>query len=107
MKVGRKSSGISFIRGLKMNDIICGVGTFATTLVVAQEHTSDPWISILVAVISAVIYAVINLGTRIITSVLEKKGLISSEDKKKIDDVAEDISDDGKINNSNKEDKNK
>lgn len=46
-------------------------------------------------------FAGISIITKVITSILEKKGLISSEHKKAIDDTADDLADDGKINNSN------
>lgn len=48
-----------------------------------------------------------NIISKIITSALEKKGVITHEQKENIDekveDVVEDVMDDGKINNSNKD----
>lgn len=87
-----------------MVELLCGAGTFCTTFVVASIANENFLTNLLIAVISAVIYAVLNIGVKIITSILEKKGIISSEHKKMIDETADDLADDGKINNSNKKD---
>ena len=87
---------------MHIQDLFWGIINAFTifTTSVGAEH--DPIWSIILTLIGSVVYAAINIVTRIITSALEKKGIISHEDRKEIDDVAEDLSDDGKINNSNK-----
>lgn len=87
-----------------MMELLCGAGTFLTSFIVASVANENFWTNLLIAIISAVVYAVLNIGVKIITSILEKKGLISSEHKKMIDETADDLADDGKINNSNKKD---
>lgn len=85
---------------MHMNDIFCGIAN-AITVITVGATISDPALSLIFAIISSIVYAVINIGVHIITSVLEKKGLISGKHKEEIDDVADDISDDGKRNGSN------
>lgn len=84
-----------------MTDVVCGIGTAVTTFGVTSSATGDITVSLIASVISAVIFALINIGTKVITSILEKKGLISHSDKKKVDETADDLADDGKLNNSN------
>ena len=91
--------------GATMNDIICGASAAIATFAVTAENGTNLWTSILAALVSALIFGAINIGTKVITSVLEKKGLISSENKKDIDSIADDLSDDGQINKSNKDKK--
>lgn len=74
-----------------LSDILCGVGTFFTTLSISTATNNDPVVSIIVAVVSALIFAAFNVGTKILTSILEKKGVITHEQKEDIDDAAEDI----------------
>lgn len=87
---------------MHIQDLFWGIINAFTifTTSVGAEH--DPIWSIILTLIGSVVYATINIITRIITSALEKKGIISHNDKQDIDNVAEDLSDDGKINNSNK-----
>ena len=87
-----------------MVEVLCGVGTFLTAFAVSEAVGEDFWVRLLVAIVSAIVYAVLNIGVKILTSVLEKKGLISSEHKKVIDETADDLADDGQINHSNKKD---
>lgn len=88
-----------------MNDILCGASAAILTFAITAENDTNLWTNILIALISAVIFGAINIGTKVITSVLEKKGLITSENKKDIDSIADDLSDDGQINKSNKDKK--
>ena len=87
---------------MTMSDVVCGIGTFLTTYAVCSSINSDAIWNIIASLISALIYAIISIGVKILTSVLEKKGIISSGHKKIIDDTADDLADDGKINGSNK-----
>ncbi len=86
-----------------ITDIACGIGTFLTTFTLAETVTGgEVWLNVLVAMVSALVFALINIGTKLLTSFLEKKGVISHENKEAIDDVADDVADDGKINHSNR-----
>lgn len=87
-----------------MSDTLCAIGTVATTFGVSAEMSGDIRMSIVVSVISALIYAAINIATKLLTSYLFKKGKITRDQKETIDDTADDLADDGKINNSNKKD---
>ena len=91
--------------GATMTDILCGASAAIATFAITAENGTNLWESILAALISAIIFGAINIGTKVITSVLEKKGLISSENKKDIDSIADDLADDGQINKSNKDKK--
>lgn len=89
-----------------MSKIFGGVGSFVTSFAVLAELQSDNiWINLGISLLSAVLWAIISIGTKIITHYLEKKSIITSEQKKNIDDTADDLADDGKINKSNKGDK--
>lgn len=84
-------------------DIVCGLSTFVTTLTITEAaNSNDVSVNLVVALVSALIYAFINIGTKLLTSFLEKKGVISHENKEAIDDIADDVADDGKINHSNR-----
>ena len=88
-----------------VSDVICGIGAFFTTWsVVGTMPESDIWSQLIVAVLSALAFAIVNIIGKIITSWLEKKGVISHKDKESIDHTLDDLADDGKINNSNDED---
>jgi hypothetical protein len=82
------------------NDIVCGMGTAVTAFAASEGLNLSTWESILVAIVSALIYAVLNVGSKILTSWLQKKGLITSNQKKKIDYDMDDLADDGKLNKS-------
>lgn len=82
-----------------MSDLYCGVGAFFTTFTLAG-YTDDPVIQIIVSIASALIFALVNLGVKILTSYLENKGIINDHQKHELDKVVDDLVDDGKINNS-------
>ena len=85
-----------------MTDIIGGISTFATTYFVASEAIGEPaWVQLLIALGSALIYAGINLGVKLLTARLKKDGKISADDAKAINRTVDDFADDGKINGSN------
>lgn len=89
-------------RNNMMTDIVGGVSTFATTYIVASEAIGEPaWVQLLIALGSALIYAAINLGVKILTARLKKDGKISADDAKAINGTVDDLTDDGKINGSN------
>lgn len=82
-----------------MSDLYCGVGTFFTTLTLTG-YTDDPMVQIVVSIVSALFFALVNLGVKILTSYLENKGIINDHQKHELDKIADDLVDDGKINNS-------
>ena len=86
-----------------MSDIFGGVASMATTYVFAASTAGQypPWIDLIVAAASALIYAGINLLVKFLTAKLTKSGKISKEDADKINSTADDLADDGKINGSN------
>ena len=53
------------------------------------------------SIISTLFFSICNIGVKIITSVLENKGIINHEHKEQIDDMVDDLTDDGKLNDSN------
>lgn len=93
----------------KMRDFILGCSSFITTLTTVEITGANSWQGLLIALCSALIFAAVNIVSKIVTSQLEKKGIITHEDKEKIDetikDGVEDIMDDGKLNDSNEDKK--
>ena len=88
-----------------MNDLICGAGTVVTAVAATEGLQLNWWESILVAVVSALVYSILNVGSKILTSWLEKKGYINHNQKKEIDHKMDDLADDGQLNNSVPEEK--
>ena len=86
-----------------INDIVGACGSFFTTFTIASElNTNNIWVNLGVSIASALVWSILSIGTKIITHYLEKKGTITSKQKNKIDDAADDLADDGRINDSNK-----
>lgn len=85
-----------------MSDILCGLANAATIFTVTTETGMNPIWSLVLTLVGSIVYAVINIGIKVLTSYLQKKGVISDNTKKEIDEVADDLADDGKINNSTK-----
>lgn len=79
-----------------MTDLYCGAGAAFTSFVLAGQVESIAG-QIIVSVFTALLF----VGVRILTSYLENKGIINDHQKHEIDKVADDLLDDGKINNSN------
>lgn len=93
----------------KMNnmiDLYCAAGTVATTYAVSSSvGQQDPWVHLVISMISAIFFGVVSVFSKVITAKLVSKGIITEEQKKEIDSktisIVEDVMDDGKINNSN------
>lgn len=79
-----------------MTDLYCGVGAFFTSFILAGQVDS-----VVGQIIVSIFTALLFLGVRILTSYLENKGIINSHQKHEIDKIADDLIDDGKINQSN------
>ncbi len=82
---------------ISISQIISCVGT----LISINLENAEWWQTLLIFII----LEVINVGGTILIKWLMKKGLINKKEANKIKDNLEDLTDDGKINNSNKDDK--
>lgn len=82
---------------ISISQIISCVGT----LISINLENAEWWQTLLIFII----LEVINVGGTILIKWLIKKGLINKKEANKIKDNLEDLTDDGKINNSNKDDK--
>ena len=87
---------------MSMYDILCGLMNAITVFSVSASAEHNPVWSLILTIVSSVVYVLLNLVVRVITSALEKKGVITPEHKREIDDIADDLGDDGKRNHSNK-----
>ena len=91
---------IVLTKRFQMSDLYCGVATFFTTFTLTS-YVEDPMTQIWISIVSAIFFALVNVGVKILTSWLENKGIINDHQKHEIDKVADDLTDDGKLNNSN------
>ena len=82
---------------ISISQIISCVGT----LISINLENAEWWQTLLIFII----LEMINVGGTILIKWLMKKGLINKKEANKIKDNLEDLTDDGKINNSNKDDK--
>lgn len=82
---------------ISISQIISCVGT----LISINLENAEWWQTLLIFII----LELINVGGTILIKWLMKKGLINKKEANKIKDNLEDLTDDGKINNSNKDDK--
>lgn len=80
------------------------LATMATTYAVTgnPETGGDIWMDLLYSIISALAYSLVTIGIRALTSYLQKKRLLSDDDKKEIDNKSSDLIDDGKLSESSK-----
>lgn len=84
-----------------MNDVISCLGAMGTTIFLTTNEIN--WENIIVATVSALLWGVITIGGKVLTSYLHKKGIIDTADKENLDNALTDLGDDGKINGSNKD----
>lgn len=82
---------------ISISQVLASVGT----LLSINFENAEWWQSLLIFII----LEVVNVGGTILIKWLMKKGLITKKDAQKIEDKLEDLTDDGKLNNSNGEDK--
>lgn len=88
--------------------IFGSIATFLTSIssLVALANEQAPWwVSVIVSVLSPFIYLLLEIALKAIINKLNKKGSITDEQKKDLDDKVEDLTDDGEINQSNKKGK--
>ena len=82
---------------ISISQVLASVGA----LLSINFENAEWWQSLLIFII----LEVVNVGGTILIKWLMKKGLINKKDAQKIEDKLEDLTDDGKLNNSNGEDK--
>ena len=78
--------------------------TNLSVLSVVANEGGEWWVSLIVSLVSPFLYYLINLFGKVLVNTLEKKKLLSKDEAKKAKDELEDLTDDGKKNNSNKGD---
>ena len=84
--------------------VVASLVTNLSVLSVVANEGGEWWVSLIVSLVSPFLYYLINLLGKVLVNYLEKKKLLSKEDAKKAKDELEDLTDDGKKNNSNKGD---
>ena len=84
--------------------VVASLVTNLSVLSVVANEGGEWWVSLIVSLVSPFLYYLINLFGKVLVNALEKKKLLSKEDAKKAKDELEDLTDDGKKNNSNKGD---
>lgn len=91
-----------------MNDIItlgaCYITNFAT-LIGTMDNGAPWWVSLVVSIISPIFYFLLKFLFNVMITMAKKNGDITDAQEKDLQDKADDITDDGKINNSNREEK--
>ena len=84
--------------------VVASLVTNLSVLSVVANEGGEWWVSLIVSLVSPFLYYLINLFGKVLVNSLEKKKLLSKEDAEKAKDELEDLTDDGKKNNSNKGD---
>ena len=84
--------------------VVASLVTNLSVLSVVANEGGEWWVSLIVSLVSPLLYYLINLFGKVLVNALEKKKLLSKEDAKKAKDELEDLTDDGKKNGSNKGD---
>ena len=84
--------------------VVASLVTNLSVLSVVANEGGEWWVSLIVSLVSPFLYYLINLFGKVLVNTLEKKKLLSKEDAEKAKDELEDLTDDGKKNNSNKGD---
>ncbi len=90
-----------------MDTMIGCVASFVTSvggLIATMENGAPWWVSLIISIISPVIYCVMNIALKVIINKEKNKGNLTDKDAEKLKDKVDDLTDDGKLNDSNKED---
>ena len=82
---------------ISISQVLASVGA----LLSINFENAEWWQSLLIFII----LEIVNVGGTILIKWLMKKGLINKKYAQKLEDKLEDLTDDGKLNNSNGEDK--
>ena len=84
--------------------VVASLITNLSVLSVVANEGGEWWVSLIVSLVSPFLYYLINLFGKVLVNTLETKKLLSKDEAKKAKDELEDLTDDGKKNNSNKGD---
>ena len=84
--------------------VVASLVTNLSVLSVVANEGGEWWVSLIVSLVSPFLYYLINLFGKVLVNTLEKKKLLSKDEAKKAKDDLNDLTDDGKKNNSNKGD---
>ena len=91
-----------------MNDIITLVACYVTnfaTLIGTMDNGAPWWVSMVVSIISPIFYFLLKYLFDIMITKAKEKGHITDSQAKDLKSKADDITDDGKVNNSNRKEK--
>ena len=84
--------------------VVASLVTNLSVLSVVANEGGEWWVSLIVSLVSPFLYYLINLFGKVLVNTLEKKKLLSKDEAKKAKDDLNDLTDDGKMNGSNKGD---
>lgn len=84
--------------------VVASLVTNLSVLSVVANEGGEWWVSLIVSLVSPFLYYLINLLGKVLVNALEKKKLLSKDEAKKAKNELEDLTDDGKMNGSNKGD---
>lgn len=79
--------------------------TNLTVLMATADSGSPWWVSLIVSIVSPLFYLLVNIGLNALITHLKKKGDLTNKQAKDLQSKVDDYADNGKIDNSNKEDK--
>lgn len=81
--------------------------TNLVTLVATSNAEAPWWVSVIVSVVSPLFYLLCSIGLNTLLTTLKKKGKLTSKQAKDLQKKVDDYVDNGKIDDSNKEDTDK
>lgn len=91
-----------------MDTFLGCIATFVTSiggLIATMENGAPWWVSLIISVLSPVIYCLMNIALKVLITKEAKKGNLTDKDADFLKHKVDDLTDDGKLNDSNKEDK--
>lgn len=91
-----------------MNNAIPIIMCYATNisvLLATAENEAPWWVSIIVSLLSPIFYLLLKYVLDIMITRAKKNGDLTKDQVKDLQDKVDDLTDDGKLNGSNKEDK--
>ena len=92
------------MNGLTILGATATLVTSVGSLVALANEQAPWWVSIIISIASPFIYLLLEIALKALINKLNKKGDITDEQKKALDDKVEDLTD-GNINGSNKKGK--
>ena len=91
-----------------MDTFLGCIATFVTSiggLIATMENGAPWWVSLIISVLSPVIYCLMNIALKVLITKETKNGNLTDKDADSLKHKVDDLTDDGKLNDSNKEDK--